>query len=82
MDAVDAIESGEPPEHPTKVLQASLASDHKPVPAAASAPSIVPAPSIITAPGVATAPSAAPAPHITPAPMGPTMGRTRRPRPN
>jgi len=32
MDAVDAIERGEPPANPTKVLQASIASDHKPPP--------------------------------------------------
>lgn len=29
MDAVDAIERGEPPSNPTKVLQASIAADHK-----------------------------------------------------
>jgi cyclophilin family peptidyl-prolyl cis-trans isomerase len=30
MDAVDAIERGEPPEHPTYIVQASIASDGKP----------------------------------------------------
>jgi peptidylprolyl isomerase len=30
MAAVDAIERGEPPEHPTKILQASIAADGKP----------------------------------------------------
>ena len=30
MDAVDAIARGEPPAHPTTILQASIASDHKP----------------------------------------------------
>lgn len=30
MDAVDAIERGEPPENPTRVLQASIAADGKP----------------------------------------------------
>ncbi|MCP6769974.1 hypothetical protein NL529_34510, partial [Klebsiella pneumoniae] len=30
MGYVDAIERGEPPEHPTKILQASLASENKP----------------------------------------------------
>jgi len=30
MDAVDAIERGEPPANPTKILQASIAADHKP----------------------------------------------------
>jgi cyclophilin family peptidyl-prolyl cis-trans isomerase len=30
MDGVDAIERGEPPTNPTKILQASIASDNKP----------------------------------------------------
>src|SRR5688572_15820481 len=30
MDAVDAIERGEPPANPTRILQASVASDNKP----------------------------------------------------
>ncbi|KRA83428.1 peptidylprolyl isomerase [Altererythrobacter sp. Root672] len=30
MDAVDAIERGEPPEHPTYIVQASIAADNKP----------------------------------------------------
>ena len=33
--AVDAINKGEPPQNPTRILQASLASDNKPVPTAA-----------------------------------------------
>ena len=33
MDAADAIERGEPPANPTRILQASIASDNKPVPA-------------------------------------------------
>ena len=44
MDMVDAIVRGEPPENPTKVVQASLASDNKPRPAMA-----VVAPAAITA---------------------------------
>ncbi len=32
MAAVDAIQRGEPPANPTRVLQASIASDNKPVP--------------------------------------------------
>ncbi len=41
MAAVDAIQRGEPPANPTRVLQASIASDNKPVPAMpAAAPSI------------------------------------------
>jgi len=34
MAAVDAINRGEPPQQPTRILQASLASDNKPPPAA------------------------------------------------
>jgi len=30
MDAVDAIERGEPPQHPTFIVQASIAADNKP----------------------------------------------------
>jgi peptidylprolyl isomerase len=42
MDKVDAIQKGEPPANPTKIVQASLASDNKPRPAmpAAAAPAI------------------------------------------
>jgi peptidylprolyl isomerase len=36
MDAVDAIERGEPPANPTKVLQASIAADNRPPPAIAA----------------------------------------------
>ncbi len=36
MDAVDAIERGEPPANPTKVLQASIAADNRPPPASAA----------------------------------------------
>ena len=32
MDAVDEIQRGEPPEHPTSILQASLGDQHKPPP--------------------------------------------------
>ena len=32
MDAVDAINRGEPPADPTRILQASIASDNRPVP--------------------------------------------------
>lgn len=41
MDAVDAIARGEPPTNPTRILQASIAADNKPVPA--PAPFIQPA---------------------------------------
>ncbi len=42
MAAVDAIQRGEPPENPTRILQASLASENKPPPAGIrpSAPAI------------------------------------------
>lgn len=35
MDAVDVITRGEPPANPTRILQASIAADNKPVPVAA-----------------------------------------------
>ncbi|MBO9517413.1 MAG: peptidylprolyl isomerase [Porphyrobacter sp.] len=41
MDAVDAIERGEPPEHPTYIVQASIAADNKP-PKFAPAPQVEP----------------------------------------
>jgi cyclophilin family peptidyl-prolyl cis-trans isomerase len=43
MDTADAIERGEPPEHPTRIVQASMASDNKarpPVPVPGAAPAI------------------------------------------
>lgn len=42
MQYADAIERGEPPANPTKILQASLASDHKPQPAAVASPAAAP----------------------------------------
>ena len=43
MAAVDAINRGEPPANPTRIVQASIASDNKPVPAPmpTSAPAVV-----------------------------------------
>ncbi len=38
MSAVDAIARGEPPANPTRIVQASLASDNRPLPAAAPPP--------------------------------------------
>ena len=38
MAAVDAIARGEPPANPTRIVQASIASDNKPVPATPIAP--------------------------------------------
>ena len=43
MDVVDTIERGEPPEHPTKILQASMAPDNMPRPVIAP-PAALPAP--------------------------------------
>jgi peptidylprolyl isomerase len=58
MQYVDAIERGEPPANPTKILQASLASENKPQ---AAPPPPPPAPSL-------TAPVSAP---LAPAPKAP-----------
>ena len=46
MDAADRIERGEPPEKPTKILQAAMAIDNLPPPAI---PAPAPAPAAITA---------------------------------
>ncbi len=43
MDVADRIERGEPPEKPTKILQASMASDNLPPPVIAP-PAVAPAP--------------------------------------
>ena len=40
MAAVDAINRGEPPQNPTRILQASIASDNRPAPVAAPAPQV------------------------------------------
>ncbi|OYW46332.1 MAG: peptidylprolyl isomerase [Sphingomonadales bacterium 32-68-7] len=48
MDAVDAIERGEPPANPTRILQASIAADNKPQRMAeAPAPAPIEAPATI-----------------------------------
>ena len=39
MDAVDAVARGEPPQQPTKILQASMELDHKALPVPAPVPS-------------------------------------------
>jgi peptidylprolyl isomerase len=46
MDVVDRIVRGEPPTHPTRIIQASIAADHKPAP-------VIPAETV--APGKITA---------------------------
>ncbi|MFC3174342.1 peptidylprolyl isomerase [Novosphingobium bradum] len=64
MGFVDAIERGEPPEHPTKILQASLASENK--------PQVLPAP--VAPPPSLTAPAPAPATSLAPSPA-PALAR-------
>ena len=66
MQWVDKIERGEPPTSPTKVVQASLASQNKPVPPPPVVAPPAPPPSL-------TAPAAAP----TPAPAPQKAKRTR-----
>jgi peptidylprolyl isomerase len=44
MNYADTIQRGEPPENPTKIIQASLASENKPAPAAPVAPAAAPVP--------------------------------------
>ena len=46
MGAVDAINRGEPPQDPTRILQASIAADNRPVP---TGPRIVAEPDVTTA---------------------------------
>ena len=46
MDMVDAIVRGEPPTNPTRIVQASLASENKSRPALVAAPAAVVAPSV------------------------------------
>jgi len=73
MAYVDAIERGEPPEHPTKILQASLASENK--------PQVLPAPEApppsLTAPAPVT--SLTPAPVTKPAPKAPVKAPAKAP---
>lgn len=45
MEYVDAIARGEPPQNPTRIVQASLASENKPRPVITAAPAAVTAPS-------------------------------------
>ncbi len=50
MNFVDAIEKGEPPAEPTRIVQASIAADNKPPPAPGqAAPAAAPAPARATA---------------------------------
>ena len=61
MDFVDAIERGEPPANPSRIVQASIAADNVPPPAASTfvAPVNAPSPPLTTVP---VPPQAAPVP--------------------
>ena len=60
MNAVDTIERGEPPTNPTKIVQASILSEGKPVPVYV-APTPVVTPALIETPPAVVAPKLAPA---------------------
>jgi cyclophilin family peptidyl-prolyl cis-trans isomerase len=86
MDYVDKIVRGEPPTNPTKILQASLASENKPLPVFPAQPapppaSLAPAQTPDAEPGDAPSPVAA-APTDLPTPDAPQQqqrqGRHRR----
>jgi peptidylprolyl isomerase len=62
MQYVDAIERGEPPANPSRILQASIGSDNKAPPPPGAAPTLPIAPSITQAPAPA-APAAPPKPN-------------------
>ena len=62
MNAVDTIERGEPPTNPTKIVQASLLSEHKPVPVYV-APVAAPIPALLETPPI-TNPISAPKPVV------------------
>ena len=71
MQWVDKIERGEPPANPTKILQASFASDNKPAPAFTPIPAGALSPGAIpTLPG-GPPPSSLPTPTLTPKPTAP-----------
>ena len=55
MGTVDTIERGEPPTNPTKIVQASILSEGKPVPAYV-APVAAPLPALIETPSAVVAP--------------------------
>ncbi|KQM13883.1 peptidylprolyl isomerase [Novosphingobium sp. Leaf2] len=58
MNYVDQIQRGEPPQNPTKITQASLASQNKAPPPAPIAPAAAPAPSLTTPASQADTPAA------------------------
>jgi peptidylprolyl isomerase len=55
MDIVDRIAKGEPPSNPTKIVQASIASDNKPRPVPVPPPTV--APPVVNAPVAAAKPA-------------------------
>nr|WP_157083260.1 peptidylprolyl isomerase [Novosphingobium lentum] len=57
MDYVDAIHRGEPPQDPTKIAQASIASDNKPRPAPGAIAAPMPATAPVTAADLSNSPS-------------------------
>ncbi|MFC0589337.1 peptidylprolyl isomerase [Novosphingobium aquiterrae] len=63
MDEVDAIQRGEPPANPTKIVQASLLSENKPKPVIAP-PAPIAAPSVVEAPAPAPVKAAAVKPAV------------------
>jgi cyclophilin family peptidyl-prolyl cis-trans isomerase len=66
MQYVDAIEKGEPPANPSKIVHAWMESDG---PTAARVPLVIPAPSAVVAPAVPAAPVTTPAPIDSKAPV-------------
>ena len=51
MEFVDAIERGEPPANPSRIVQASIAADHVPAPASLAAPAAATPAALLTPPG-------------------------------
>ncbi len=51
MDYVDAIERGEPPANPSRIVQASIAADHVPPPATLATPVAATPAALLTPPG-------------------------------
>ncbi|MBV8687806.1 MAG: peptidylprolyl isomerase [Alphaproteobacteria bacterium] len=80
MAFVDAIEKGEPPANPTRILQASIAADNRPPPApglAVAAPA-APAPSLAAQPAHAAAGPAVPPPPSIRVPDPPAPPRRKQ----
>jgi len=79
MNFVDAIERGEPPANPTRILQASIASDNRPPPpAGAVPPPPAPAPATAAAPGAHAAGPAMPPPMQIRVPDPPAPPRKKK----